>query len=139
MSNVVHPKHYNSHPSGVECIDIAEHLSFNLGNALKYLWRLHHKGEPKEQIEKALFYLSRERERVSRDGIKLRLWTERELDLWNQVIDSCFMRPDHIVDTNDDPLGLVMSAVRRMPPAYDVNIKEAHRRLLEHYEKHYAS
>jgi hypothetical protein len=34
-----HPKHYNSHPSGVECITIAEHHNFNIGNVLKYLWR----------------------------------------------------------------------------------------------------
>ena len=34
-----HPEHYTSHPSGVECIEIAEHMNFCLGNALKYLWR----------------------------------------------------------------------------------------------------
>ena len=37
--NVNHPKHYNSHPSGVECIDIVRHYNFNVGNAIKYLWR----------------------------------------------------------------------------------------------------
>jgi len=36
---VNHPDHYNKHPSGVECIDIVEHMSFNLGNAVKYIWR----------------------------------------------------------------------------------------------------
>lgn len=30
---VNHPKHYNAHPSGVECIDIVEHMNFNRGNA----------------------------------------------------------------------------------------------------------
>lgn len=34
-----HPAHYNSHPSGVECITVVEHLTFNVGNAVKYLWR----------------------------------------------------------------------------------------------------
>ena len=61
---VNHPKHYASHPSGVECIDIAELLSFNLGNALKYLWRAGLK-EPtaeREDHEKALWYLRRESE-----------------------------------------------------------------------------
>jgi len=33
------PKHYNSHPSGVECITIAQHMTFCAGNALKYIWR----------------------------------------------------------------------------------------------------
>ncbi len=40
MSDAVdHPPHYTAHPSGVECIDVAEHMNFNRGNALKYLWR----------------------------------------------------------------------------------------------------
>lgn len=37
--NVNHPKHYTSHPSGVECIDITRHYDFCIGNAIKYLWR----------------------------------------------------------------------------------------------------
>lgn len=39
IDNVNHPKHYNSHPSGVECITITRHMGFNLGNVFKYLWR----------------------------------------------------------------------------------------------------
>jgi len=61
--NINHPAHYTSHPSGVECVDIAEHLSFNLGNALKYLWRAGQKGGPEKEREdrkKALWYLRRE-------------------------------------------------------------------------------
>lgn len=42
IDNVNHPKHYNSHPSGVECIEIVEHLPFNIGSAIKYLWRSEH-------------------------------------------------------------------------------------------------
>lgn len=34
---VNHPSHYNAHPSGVECITVAEHFNFNIGNAIKYL------------------------------------------------------------------------------------------------------
>lgn len=56
------PKHYTSHPSGVECIDIAEHYGFSLGNALKYIWRAGLKdGESAVQdLEKARWYLDRE-------------------------------------------------------------------------------
>ena len=36
---VNHPSHYNSHPSGVECIDITRHYSCMIGSAMKYLWR----------------------------------------------------------------------------------------------------
>ena len=34
-----HPKHYTSDPSGIECIDITRYRNFNIGNAIKYLWR----------------------------------------------------------------------------------------------------
>ena len=33
------PKHYTAHPSGIECIQVTEHMGFNLGNAVKYIWR----------------------------------------------------------------------------------------------------
>lgn len=63
---VNHPPHYNQHPSGVECLDIVEHMTFNAGNAVKYIWRadLKHGGDLAiEDFEKAVFYLKREIER----------------------------------------------------------------------------
>lgn len=57
---VRHPRHYNVHPSGIECIQIARHFSFNVGNAFKYLWRADEKGEPIEDLEKAAFYIADE-------------------------------------------------------------------------------
>ena len=39
MDNVNNPRHYNSHPSGVECKEIIRHMNFNLGSAIKYIWR----------------------------------------------------------------------------------------------------
>ena len=57
---VNHPPHYTSHPSGVECIQITEHMGFNLGNALKYIWRADLKGSAVEDLEKAVFYINRE-------------------------------------------------------------------------------
>lgn len=56
---VNHPKHYTSHPSGVECIQITEHMGFCLGNVLKYVWRADLKGGV-EDLLKAQFYLARE-------------------------------------------------------------------------------
>lgn len=38
-NSINHPSHYNSHPSGIECIEIAKHYSFCIGNVIKYLWR----------------------------------------------------------------------------------------------------
>jgi len=60
---VNHPPHYTSHPSGVECIQITEHMGFNLGNALKYIWRADLKGSAVEDLEKAVFYINRELEK----------------------------------------------------------------------------
>lgn len=65
LERVEHPKHYTSHPSGVECIQITEHMSFCLGNAVKYIWRAGLKSEtPLEDLEKASWYLRREIERL---------------------------------------------------------------------------
>jgi len=55
-----HPPHYNWHPSGIECATIAEGFSYNLGNAIKYIWRCDHKGHAIEDLQKAVAYLSRE-------------------------------------------------------------------------------
>ena len=61
MSDPVnHPDHYTKHPSGVECIQITEHMGFNLGNAVKYIWRADLKGKSEEDLEKAIWYLQRE-------------------------------------------------------------------------------
>ena len=70
---VEHPPHYTSHPSGVECIDVVEHMPFNRGNAIKYLWRAGDKGGPEQHVEdlrKAEWYVRREIERVTRMGAR---------------------------------------------------------------------
>ena len=58
--NVNHPKHYTSHPSGIECIQVTEHMGFNLGNAVKYIWRAELKDDAIEDLHKAMWYLGRE-------------------------------------------------------------------------------
>ena len=63
--NINHPKHYTSHPSGVECIQITEHMGFVLGNALKYIWRADLKNGV-EDLEKAKWYIQREIDRRNR-------------------------------------------------------------------------
>ena len=57
---VNHPKHYTEHPSGIECIQITEHMGFNLGNALKYIWRCDLKLDAVEDLRKARWYIERE-------------------------------------------------------------------------------
>ena len=67
IDNVNHPKHYTAHPSGVECIQITEHMTFNLGNAVKYAWRADLKANKLEDLNKAKWYIEREIARISND------------------------------------------------------------------------
>lgn len=60
---VNHPPHYTAHPSGVECIQITEHMGFCLGNAVKYIWRADLKGDAIEDLRKARWCIDREIER----------------------------------------------------------------------------
>ena len=63
---VNHPRHYTSHPSGVECIEITRHYCFSIGNAIKYLWRAGLKAEQGmedkqkeiQDLEKAIWYIN---------------------------------------------------------------------------------
>lgn len=57
---VNHPKHYTSHPSEIECIQVTRHMGFNLGNAVKYIWRADLKHNTIEDLEKAIWYLNDE-------------------------------------------------------------------------------
>ena len=57
---VNHPRHYTAHPSGIECIQITEHMGFNLGNAVKYIWRADLKHDAIEDLRKAKWYIDRE-------------------------------------------------------------------------------
>ena len=71
--NINHPSHYTSHPSGIECINIAEHHDFCIGNAIKYLWRAGLKSEDGiskkekqiEDLKKAIWYIKREIKHLS--------------------------------------------------------------------------
>jgi len=59
VTDNINPKHYRGHPSGIEVIDIAEALGFNLGNCFKYVARAPHKGHEEEDIAKARWYAKR--------------------------------------------------------------------------------
>lgn len=67
---VNHPPHYTHHPSGVECITIVEHFGFNVGNAIKYLWRAGLKpGSGRlDDLQKAQWYVAREIQRAAAGG-----------------------------------------------------------------------
>ena len=68
MNDIHHPKHYSEHPSGVECIHIAEAFNYNLGNVIKYVWRAGLKTQdPLQDLQKAAKYIEFEIERVQRE------------------------------------------------------------------------
>lgn len=62
MSDPINPSHYQNHPSGVECITITEHFNFNMGNAIKYIWRADDNKKAIEDLRKARWYIDRELE-----------------------------------------------------------------------------
>lgn len=66
------PPHYKNDKSGVECIEITRHRNFNIGNAIKYLWRSGLKQDSDksikakeiEDLKKAIFYINDEIKRI---------------------------------------------------------------------------
>lgn len=73
--NVNHPSHYTSHPSGVECIEIAKHYDFCVGNAIKYLWRaglkheegMNDRAKEIEDLKKAVWYINKKIEMLEKE------------------------------------------------------------------------
>ena len=59
---VNHPKHYGGEDNPLEVIKIINHydLNFELGNVLKYVLRADKKGNRKQDLQKALWYLQHE-------------------------------------------------------------------------------
>ena len=69
---VNHPDHYNWHEKGIECIDVIEEFeSVNVAFAVKHLWRLGHKPNISmvEDLDKAIWYLQREKQRLERNTV----------------------------------------------------------------------
>lgn len=69
MTDPINPDYYRNHPSGVECIVVTEHMNFNLGNAVKYIWRAGGKVNTIQDLEKAKWYLTRE---IVRLGLRIK-------------------------------------------------------------------
>jgi hypothetical protein len=112
---VNHPKHYTSDPSGIECIDITRHRNFNIGNAIKYLWRAGLKEDKDrklidkqvEDLNKAVWYLVDEIHRlggrctVKTDSINTCLPIDNE-----SIIDAALNYHEKINDQDVSILGL---------------------------------
>ncbi len=58
MTDLVnHPPHYSASRFGCDCIAITRHMTFDAGNAFKYIWRHADKGTPVQDLRKAVWYL----------------------------------------------------------------------------------
>jgi hypothetical protein len=64
---ISHPPHYNSHPSGVESIEITRHFTYNIGNVIAYCWRHLNKGDPLNDLRKARWHLDDEIKRLEQE------------------------------------------------------------------------
>ena len=121
MTDMVnHPPHYTAHPSGVECIEITQFLGFNLGNAWKYLWRFELKGELKQDLAKALWYLKNER-----DYRKVFGYSSAKLDgkAWDSMRESLQAWSAHTTDGNIIEDALMSIALSL--PSYEVTELQA--------------
>jgi hypothetical protein len=69
---VNHPRHYTSDPSGIECIQITRWRNFNIGNAIKYLWRngLKENNSNIQDLKKAVWYINDEIKRLEEINAK---------------------------------------------------------------------
>ena len=67
MTDATNPPHYQAHPSGIECIQITEHMNFCLGNAIKYIWRAGLKNNAIEDLRNARWYIDREIARIDHE------------------------------------------------------------------------
>lgn len=52
-----HPKHYSDNGVGFECIELSRRATFDVGNAIKYMWRSDHKNGI-EDVKKARWYVN---------------------------------------------------------------------------------
>ena len=66
---VNHPPHYTTHPSGIECIEVTRWMNFNIGNALKYLWRAGLKESDIQDLKKAVWYIQDEIARLENSSV----------------------------------------------------------------------
>jgi len=94
MEHVNHPKHYNSHPNGIECINIIRHYTCDIANAIKYLWRAGLKSEMGmedaekeiEDLKKALWYIEDYKKHINKRSFYTVAKASKDSSLSDKVI-----------------------------------------------------
>lgn len=126
---VNHPSHYLTHRSGIECIQITEHMSFTLGNAVKYIWRADGKGDAINDLSKAVWYLEREitRRKSLADIENARLIGVIDDSLQKDLVTKSASSPTQV----DDEPGASIDDIRMQAAGGD---ERAQRHLAEGYQ-----
>jgi len=104
---VNHPRWYTQHPSGIECIQVIEHLPTNIGNAVKYLWRcgLKTTETPLRDLQSARWYTEREIWRIRQFGLEGEPWmTAKTVFKWRKIA-------SQVVSKDDGELGKYLRAL----------------------------
>lgn len=74
--NVNHPKHYTSHPSGIEAIRILRHMPGNIFAAMKYCWRYNDKNGTVD-LRKAIWHIADQIDLLEGNSDKPEAWGEQ--------------------------------------------------------------
>lgn len=128
--NVNHPAHYET--NGIECIDamvasqgIDSVMNYCLCNAFKYIWRCQHKGNCREDIQKAIWYLNKYVELDSKSLTPLELDIDADL----QRVKQGFQDVAHIhVD------GITVYTDNKGVPRYDFAYTIGEKRMVYTYK-----
>ncbi len=128
-ARVNNPSWYTSHPSGIACVELIEHLPCNLANAVKYIWRcgLKTTEAPLRDLKAARWYVERERERVELYDLDsdppLRtdiLWRALARKVINSEADTGGALGDFLVALLDGKFGDMIDAIDRAIEALGV-------------------
>jgi hypothetical protein len=136
MEHVNHPKHYNQHPNGIECIDIIRHYTCDIANAIKYLWRAGLKPEMGkedaekeiEDLKKALWYIKDYKAQHCKKAISAVLLRKTVFEkafkelTGHTIKDVCNAYPSPIKEAMDDLLrtGLIYNGSITCSPVFYV-------------------
>ena len=141
MEHVNHPQHYNSHPNGIECIDIIRHYVCDIANAIKYLWRAGLKAEMGmddaekeiEDLKKALWYIEDYRVKIPQlllGHFKSRARMQQiVIEVTGHAIDEIAYcgYEDHVADAIGHLLcvGVIRRGEVRVSEYWEIDIREA--------------
>jgi len=79
----INPKHYTSHSSGIQCIEISKHLSGCLAQAFQYVWRCGQKDDPVQELKKAIWFIEAELTIDQKDKLTVMASDEVNNNLYN--------------------------------------------------------